>query len=156
MFQTEKGKTFRLEDLSSCCGKALWICSDERLGQTLQGLHTEKTAEGPEKMQVGETSFLNPELGLAGRLQTHSLQRPQPQPKLRLPRLPWSLLASALQLSAVVCLGLVGRHRHTLSGSPYLIFCCCALYLLQAVESALCLPHAHMVLREPGSKLCQS
>lgn len=68
MFQTEKGKTFRHRGSELLLWEALRICSDKRLGQTLQGLHTGETEEGPEKMQVGETRFLNPELGLAGSL----------------------------------------------------------------------------------------
>lgn len=58
-----------IQDLSFCCGKHCGSALIRDRGR----LFKERLHREPEKMQVVETSFLTPELGLAGSLQTHSL-----------------------------------------------------------------------------------
>lgn len=165
MFQIENEKHSDIEDLSFSCGKhcvsslikdwcRLYRAYTLEKLQLLNWTACRGEAEGPAKIQVVETSFLIPELGLADSSGTHSIHPPQLQPAL----LPWLLLASVLQLGVVACLGLVGRHKHTPLALPTSSFASassapayCRLWSLLFVCLMPTWPS-----QEPSSKLSQS
>lgn len=148
MFQTEKEKRKHsdIEDLSFCCGKHCGSTLRRDWGRLCKAYALERLQRGQRKCRWWRQVFSTQSWDwlAASKLTASSILSHSPHCRALMP---WALLAFGLQLGVVVYLGLVGRHQHTPSGSPYLIFCFCTLCLLQALEPALCLPHTHTVLQ---------